>query len=121
MTVRSARRTPGSREGEGRAWRSRRLTRRVLGRDWRIAYLFVAPLLVMLFGLIGYPLAKALHLSLYATIGRSPPRLVGLENYLLVWQSASYRDMLAITSKFVGFSLVGQAMLGMITALLLHH
>ena len=97
MTVRSAWRTPVSPE-EGWAGRSRRLTRRALGRDWRVAYLFVAPLLALLFGLIGYPLVKALHLSLYATIGRSSPRFVGLENYILVWQNASYRDMLAITA-----------------------
>lgn len=121
MTVRPARRTPMARGDEGRAGRSRRLARRALGRDWRVAYLFVAPLLALLFGLIGYPLAKALRLSLYATIGRASPRFVGLENYILVWQNPSYRDMLAITAKFVGFSLAGQATLGMVAALLLHH
>src|SRR5262245_30666853 len=120
MDVGSARRTPTTRGDEGRAGRPRRLARRALGRDWRIAYLFMAPLLALLFGLIGYPLVNALRLSLYATIGARPPVFVGLENYVRVWQNSSYRDMLAVTAKFVGFSLAGQFALGMGAALLLH-
>ena len=119
MTVRSAGRTP-TRDDGGWAGRSRRGARRALGRDWRVAYAFVAPLVALLFGLIGYPLVKAVRLSLYNSFGRSAPQFVGLENYVRVWQNSTYRDMLAITAKFLAFSLGGQGLLGLAVALLLH-
>ncbi len=115
MTVRPARRA--SSIGDRKSWASR--SRRLLGRDWPIAYRFVAPLLLLLFGLIGYPLLRAIRLSLYSAPGRSTPQFVGLENYLRVWQDPAYRDMLALTAKFIGLSLVGQCALGLASALLL--
>lgn len=98
-------------------WRG---SRRILGRDWPVAYLFAAPLLILLFGLIGYPLFSAVRLSLYDAVGRGERGFVGLENYVRIWRTSTYRDMLGVTFRFAFLSLVGQAALGMIAALLLN-
>jgi multiple sugar transport system permease protein len=92
----------------GRLWRT---SRRVLGRDWPVAYLFAAPLLILLFGLIAYPLLDA--------VGRGTRGYVGFENYVRTWQNSNFRNMLGVTIRFALLSLAGQALLGMIAALLI--
>jgi ABC-type sugar transport system permease subunit len=44
-------------------------SRRTLGRDWPVAYLFALPMVVLLFGLIGYPIVRAFMLSFYNVTG----------------------------------------------------
>ncbi len=119
MTARPARRVQRSRRGAGWAARPRRLARRALGRDWAIAWVFMAPLVILLFGLIGYPLGAAVRVSLRDAVGRATRGYVGLENYARLWQGDAYREMLLLTAKFVAFSLAGQCLLGLLTALLL--
>ncbi|MBA2246575.1 MAG: sugar ABC transporter permease, partial [Chloroflexia bacterium] len=46
-----------------------RISKRILGRDWPVGLLFVAPTVILLFGLIGYPLFDALRLSFYNVTG----------------------------------------------------
>jgi multiple sugar transport system permease protein len=100
----------------GRAWRA---SRRLLGRDWPVAYLFAAPLLILLFGLIGYPLLSAVRLSFLDSVGRGERGFVGFDNYVRVWNNSTYRTMLVVTARFAALSLIGQATLGMIAALLI--
>lgn len=119
MAAGSARGIPatGSTNGVGsRIWRA---SRRILGRDWPVAYLFAAPLLILLFGLIGYPLFGAVRLSFLDAVGRGTRGYVGFENYVRTWQNSSYRTMLGTTLRFALLSLAGQITLGMIAALLI--
>ncbi len=119
MTVRPARRMQGPQRDASGTGQPRWRARRVLGRDWAIAYRFVAPLVLLLFGLIGYPLIMATRLSFTDAVGRRMRGFVGLENYARLWQTPDYREMLLLTAKFVTISLAGQCLLGLVTALLL--
>src|SRR5262249_43265773 len=78
----------------------RRLSRRVLGRDWVVAYLFALPMVVLLFGLVGYPLVRAVNLSFYNVVGINNRGWVGLTNYQRLWTDSQFRDSVMITFKF---------------------
>ncbi|MEM7034962.1 MAG: hypothetical protein AAF629_35810, partial [Chloroflexota bacterium] len=47
---------------------SKRL-REILGPDWREAYVFMLPTVILLGGIIAYPFIQALYLSFTRTIG----------------------------------------------------
>ena len=53
------RRAAGAMAAPSRGWFV--ASQRVLGRDWPVAWLFVLPTLALLFGLIGYPIARAVY------------------------------------------------------------
>ena len=53
----------------------------MLGRDWRIAWPFLLPLLAVLLGLVTYPLLTGLALSLQRKVVGEPATWVGLANY----------------------------------------
>ena len=55
--------------------------RRVLGRDWQAAWLFLVPCVLVLVGLIGYPFVSAILLSFQAKLVGTPGVWVGLQNY----------------------------------------
>src|SRR5437879_11868460 len=55
--------------------------RKVLGRDWVAAWLFLVPCLLVLIGLIGYPFVSAILLSFQAKLVGTPGVWVGLQNY----------------------------------------
>src|SRR6478609_689660 len=55
--------------------------RRVLGRDGTTAWLFLAPCMVVIIGLIAYPFFSAILLSFQAKLVGAPGAWVGLQNY----------------------------------------
>ena len=68
--------------GTSSFWRQ---SKRVLGRDWPVAYLFIAPLVILLFGLIAYPLVRGVILSFYNVTGITNRGFVGFQNYIDVF------------------------------------
>lgn len=94
--------------------------RSVLGRDWPVAYLFVAPLVVLLFGLIAYPLIRALLLSFYNVTGITNRGFVGLQNYERLWSNRQFVESVTITIKFATYSVFFKFWIGLLAALLLH-
>ena len=68
--VTSAGRTPG-----------RSSAMRALGRDWKIAWLFLLPLVVVLVGLVAYPFVAGIVLSMQQKVVGESPTWVGLRNY----------------------------------------
>ncbi len=98
----------------------RRVAKRVLGRDWQVGFLFVAPTVLLLFGLIGYPLLDALRLSFYNVTGVTNRGWVGLNNYERLWSDAHFRDSVMNTVKFAGFSVFIKFWIGLGTACLLN-
>lgn len=98
--------------------------RRVLGRDWEIAWVFLVPLSLVLAGLVAYPFFAGIWLSFQHKVVGGPASWVGIRNYrdLLtgdqysgvfwksVWVSFSY------TAVSVGLKLT----LGLCMALLLN-
>jgi multiple sugar transport system permease protein len=79
------------------------------------------PLVVLLGGLIGYPIARAVYMSFFNVVGLHQGAFVGLEIYQFVWRDDSFRRSLAITATFTAWSEAFKLILGLATALLLHN
>src|SRR5258705_9843035 len=56
--------------------------RRLLGPDYRMGFLFVAPIVVLVLALVAYPFCYAVYLSMTRKYVGMPPVWVGLENYI---------------------------------------
>jgi len=96
-------------------------SRRILGHDWLVAYIFAAPMVLLLFGLIGYPIYLAVAMSSHNFIGGLYDRgFVGLGNYQRLFGDPSYRESVAITIKFATISVFFKFWLGTGAALLLN-
>ena len=93
--------------------------KRVLGPDYRMAYLFVTPIFLFVLSLVAYPFCYAVYLSMTHKLVGLPPVFVGFENYVrLAWDGFFQRAVVnsaIFTFGSVGFKLV----LGVIMALVL--
>ena len=96
-------------------------SKRILGRDWPIAWLFFLPTALLLFGLIGYPFVRALYLSFFNVVGVREGAFVGLQNYANLWSDDFFRRSIVTTINFTFFSEVFKFALGLSVALLLHN
>ena len=93
--------------------------RRVLGPDFRLGFLFVAPIVLLVLALVAYPFGYAIYLSLTRKYVGVPPVFVGLDNYVkLTWDGFFQR---AVVNSFIfTFGSVGvKLVLGMAMALVL--
>ena len=110
--------SPIAREAEPRT------VRKLLGRDYQIAWLFLLPLLIVLLGLIAYPFISAIWLSLqHKTVG-GEATFIGLDNYTNLLFSEQYggvfRKSVWVTFVYVVVAIVVKFVLGMAMALLLN-
>jgi len=94
--------------------------RRLLGRDWREGYVFIAPMLVLLAALIAFPFGDAIRLSFTARHGPDTV-FTGLANYRLLLTDPFFLDSLKNTVVFTVFSEVFKVSIGLMAALMLHH
>ncbi|TME96627.1 MAG: ABC transporter permease subunit [Chloroflexi bacterium] len=98
--------------------------RRVLGRDWATAWLFLAPCLVVLVGLIAYPFVSAILLSFQAKLVGSPGVWVGFQNYQELFTgrdlSSQFWQSVRVTAFFTLAADICKLVLGMAMALLLN-
>lgn len=122
MSVVASQRKPGLESVQVGRGKSR--ADRLLGRDWRIAWLFLIPLIFVLVALVTYPFVSGVWLSLqHKTVGR-PASWVGLENYreLLFGDQYSqvFRDSVRISFLYTGLAVAVKLVLGMCMALLLN-
>jgi multiple sugar transport system permease protein len=101
-----------------------RSLRRVLGRDWASAWLFLAPCLVVLLGLVAYPFVSAISLSFQAKLVGSPGVWVGFQNYQDLFTgrdlSGQFWQSVKVTVLFTAAADICKFLLGMGMALLLH-
>ena len=56
--------------------------KRWLGPDWRLGFLFVLPIVVLVLALVAYPFCYAIYLSMTRKFVGMAPVFVGLENYI---------------------------------------
>jgi ABC-type sugar transport system permease subunit len=93
--------------------------RRWLGPDYRLGWLFVAPIILLVLALVAYPFVYASYLSLTRKYVGMPPVFVGLENYVRLAGDGFFRR--AVVNSFVfTFASVGvKVLLGMAMALVL--
>ncbi|MCC6178550.1 MAG: ABC transporter permease subunit [Chloroflexi bacterium] len=98
-----------------------KVTQRALGRDWPTAYLFVLPMVLLLFGLIGYPFGRAVYLSFFNAVGVRVGNFVGFENYINLWKDDFFIRAVQTTVTFTVVSVFFKFWFGLGTALLLHN
>ncbi len=103
----------------GNLHRSRSL-KRLLGRDYALAYWMIAPAVLVLLGLIAYPFIRAITLAFESQPIGGQGRFIGLENYRTLLQDRiwwlSFRNTLVYTIFGVGF----KTAVGLAFALILH-
>ncbi|MDP9374916.1 MAG: sugar ABC transporter permease [Chloroflexota bacterium] len=98
--------------------------RRLLGRDWTVAWPFLAPLIIVLLGLIAYPFVSAIALSLQRKMVGGEAVWIGPGNYYALLFSEQYgalfRKTAWISFMYVAVSIGLKFVLGMAMALLLN-
>ena len=78
---------------------------RALGKDWKIAFLFVAPIVILMATLIFWPFVNAIFLSLTVRQNRREV-FVGLANYARLLADDQFTGSLANTVRFTVLSVV---------------
>src|SRR5215813_2801266 len=98
-------------------WRTR--VHEWLDRERNLGPLFITPALVLILLLVAYPFAMALYFSLSnAFIGR-PSHLIGIANFLNLWESDAFRQTFQNAFVFTGAAVAAKLVLGISLALLL--
>ncbi|GIJ51411.1 sugar ABC transporter permease [Virgisporangium aliadipatigenens] len=95
-------------------------TQRRLGRDWRLATLFLAPMAVLVGGLVLLPIARSAITSTTERHG-SESVFVGLDNYAALVDDEMFRTGVLNSFVFTAYAEVFKVVLGLSAALLLHH
>ena len=102
----------------GRSWQV--ALKELLGRDWMAAYVFVFPTILLMGGLIAYPLLRAVYMSFTNTVTLQIGPWVGLQNYETVWTDPNFRSSVRNTVVYTFWSVFFKFWLGLACALLLH-
>ncbi len=76
--------------------------------------------MILLFGLITYPLIRALILSFYNVTGITNRGFVGLQNYERLWGNRQFVQSVLVTVQYATTSVFFKFLFGMMAALLLH-
>jgi trehalose/maltose transport system permease protein len=102
--------------GRHRRWRRSR-------REARLAWYLIAPALLLLAGVIGFPLLKAVYLSLFSDTIGGEPQFIGLGNYqkaLTGDASTDFWSAVEVTALFSVFTLALEVLIGTAMALVMH-
>lgn len=91
-----------------------------LGRDWAEAYVFMAPAMLLLVGIIAYPFLRAVYISFTNTTTLEIGPFVGLTNYIELWKDIFFRRSVLITAQFTIASVALKLIVGILSAVLLH-
>ncbi|MEV7329732.1 ABC transporter permease subunit [Micromonospora sp. NPDC093244] len=110
----AARKTPPSGPGSLTA------TQRRLGRDWRLAALFLAPMAVLVGGLVLVPIARSIITSTTERHGQESV-FVGADNYLALIGDDQFHTGVVNSFVFTAYAEIFKVVLGLAAALLLHH
>ncbi|RYG96067.1 MAG: sugar ABC transporter permease, partial [Alphaproteobacteria bacterium] len=98
-----------------------RRLRGIFGRDWKIAYLFVLPMVVLMAGLIFWPFISAIMMSTTTFNFQTGDTMqVGLRNYQRLYTNSDYLLSLSNTINFTFWSLAIKFVTGMTIAMILH-
>jgi len=107
--------------GTTTAARPRFKIKNILGRDWRIAYFFVLPMVLLMAGLIFWPFISAILMSTTTfNFLTGATTEVGLRNYERLFTNSDYLLSLSNTINFTFWSLSIKFVTGMIIAMILH-
>jgi multiple sugar transport system permease protein len=99
---------------------SRPRSQRLLGRDWRLAALFIGPTLVLVTGLILYPIVSSIITSTTERHGAETV-FVGLNNYVDLFSDTVFHKGVLNSFVFTAYAEIFKVTLGLIAAMMLHH
>ncbi|MFN8525944.1 MAG: sugar ABC transporter permease [Chloroflexota bacterium] len=85
-----------------------------------LPYLLIGPASLLIAGVLLYPLALSIRISLYAKQLGFPERFVGFQNYVRVASDAVFLNSVQVTTIWTIGSVAGQMLIGIVLALLLH-
>jgi multiple sugar transport system permease protein len=97
----------------------------LLGRDWRLGFALTLPVLIIIIGLIAYPFAYSVWLSLHDVKVGGEGRWVGLGNYTRILfdlqspLSQAFYNSIKVSFLYTAGAMVGKFIIGMTTALIL--
>lgn len=100
---------------EGRLKRRERL--QGAGFDLALPYLLLAPCVLIVLGVLVYPLWDGLRASTMLYRYGKPVAAVGFDNYLQLWSDPQFLNSLWVTVRFVFFSVAIETVLGLALAL----
>lgn len=93
----------------------------LLGHDWRVAYAFILPLVVIMALLIFWPFVSAIFISFTSlNFLTGETTQVGLRNYQRLWSSSDFLQAMQNTIQFTFWSLSLKFVIGMTVALILN-
>jgi multiple sugar transport system permease protein len=100
---------------------ARRTARRspTLRREARLAYLILSPTLIVVVGLVAYPFASGIWMSLQAKAIGAPGRFVGLANYAELFRSEVFLRTAWNSLVYTGVAVVLKFVIGLTMALVL--
>jgi ABC-type sugar transport system permease subunit len=104
---------------DARAHRRRPGLTRLLGPDYRLGYVFVVPIVLLVLVLVAYPFGYAIYLSMTKKYVGVPPVFVGLDNYVKLAGDGFFRRAVANSFVFTFTSVAVKLVLGMAMALVL--
>jgi len=85
--------------------------------DTRLGWLLVAPALLIVLGMVGYPFLEAIRISFTdRMIGRGPGEFVGLDNYRYIIQWPQFTEMVVRTVSFTIVAVFLKTVVGLILA-----
>ena len=93
--------------------------RHVLGSDYRLGFLFVTPMVLLVLALVAYPFVYAVYLSLTQKFVGMPPVFVGFENYIRLASDGFFQRAVVNSFVFTFGSVAVKLILGMLMALVL--
>jgi ABC-type sugar transport system permease subunit len=93
--------------------------KRTFGPDWRMGFLFILPIVVLVLSLVAYPFTYAIYLSMTRKFVGMPPVFVGFENYVRLAQDGFFLRAVWNSFIFTFGSVVFKLALGILMALVL--
>ena len=91
-----------------------------LGRDWKLAYLFIAPIVILILLFIAWPFVRAIYTSMTVRTLQRVTKFVWFDNYITLYQDDFYWQAVRNTIVFTAGSITTKFIFGLCAALLLH-
>ncbi|MEZ4633949.1 MAG: ABC transporter permease subunit [Caldilineaceae bacterium] len=94
--------------------------RRLFGRDWKIAFVFIAPIVIVMGVFIAWPFIDAIYTSMTIRTMSRETRFVWFDNYIRLYNDPFYRQAVRNTLVFTSGAIFFKLVFGLIASLLLH-
>ena len=84
-----------------------------LGRDWKLAYLFIAPIVILILLFIAWPFVRAIYTSMTVRTLQRVTKFVWFDNYITLYQDDFYWQAVRNTIVFTAGSITTKFIFGL--------